>query len=63
MVVNPLSEQPTNQLSPTITQQLNMLNIRINDMMTQLNVTMKAIIDENASLKIENKNMKLKTPT
>ncbi len=34
-----------------VMQQIGMLNLRINDMMTQLNAVMKALMDENASLK------------
>lgn len=37
-----------------ITQQVGLLNLRINDMLTQLNVVIKTLIDENASLKKEN---------
>lgn len=37
-----------------------MLNLRINDMMTQLNVVMKALMDENCSLKNENADLKSK---
>jgi regulator of replication initiation timing len=44
----------------TIMQQVGMLNLRINDMMTQLNAVMKAIMDENASLKKENAELKAK---
>jgi hypothetical protein len=35
-------------------QQIGMLNLRINDMMTQLNAAMKALIEENVALKKEN---------
>ncbi len=41
-------------------QHIGMLNLRINDMMTQLNVVMKAMMDENASLKKENAELKAK---
>jgi len=41
------------EVSP-ILQQIGMLNLRINDMMTQLNAVMKVIMDENAALKKEN---------
>jgi|WetSurMetagenome_2_1015567.scaffolds.fasta_scaffold957336_2 hypothetical protein len=43
-----------------VMQQIGMLNLRINDMMTQLNVVMKAMMDENAALKTENADMKAK---
>jgi hypothetical protein len=49
----------TQEVSP-IMQQVGMLNLRINDMMTQLNVVMKALMDENASLKKENVELKAK---
>jgi regulator of replication initiation timing len=45
--------------SPII-QQIGMLNLRINDMMTQLNVVMKAMMEENAALKKENSEFKAK---
>jgi hypothetical protein len=48
-----------NEPSP-IMQQIGMLNLRINDMMTQLNVVMKALIDESDSLKQENAELKAK---
>jgi uncharacterized protein YcgI (DUF1989 family) len=35
-----------------------MLNLRINDMMTQLNVVMKTLLDENNALKKENTEFK-----
>jgi len=41
-------------------QQIGMLNLRINDMMTQLNAVMKTLIDENASLRKENADLKTK---
>ena len=41
-----------------IIQQINMLSIRINDMMTQLNAVIKMMIDENAKLKNENVELK-----
>lgn len=41
-------------------QQIGMLNLRINDMMTQLNVVMKAMMEENAELKKENADIKAK---
>ncbi len=45
--------------SPTM-QQIGMLNLRINDMMTQLNTVIKAMMDENAMLKKENADLKSK---
>lgn len=41
-----------------IMQQIGMLNLRINDMMTQLNAVMKAMMDENTALKKENTELK-----
>ncbi|MGA2387261.1 MAG: hypothetical protein ABSG33_12110 [Candidatus Bathyarchaeia archaeon] len=40
-----------------------MLNLRINDMITQLNNVMKAILDENNSLKQENAELRAKPQT
>jgi hypothetical protein len=48
-----------NELSPTI-QQIAMLNLRINDMMAQLNTVIKLMVDENATLKKENAELKMK---
>jgi regulator of replication initiation timing len=48
------------ELSPAMEQQIGMLNLRINDMMTQLNVVIKAIMEENAALKKENAELKTK---
>ncbi len=50
-------EQIQSEALPVI-QQIGMLNLRISDMMTQLNVVMKALMDENCSLKNENANLK-----
>jgi len=41
--------------------QISLLNLRINDMMTQLNAVMKALIDENQALQKENAELKIKT--
>jgi regulator of replication initiation timing len=46
--------------STPIMQQIGMLNLRINDMMTQLNVVLKTLMDENTTLKA--KNMELQCP-
>jgi regulator of replication initiation timing len=43
-----------------ITQQVGILNFRINDMMVQLNAVMKTLIDENTALKKENAELKNK---
>jgi regulator of replication initiation timing len=39
-------------------QQIGMLNLRISDMMTQLNVVLKALMEENAALRKENTDLK-----
>jgi len=49
----------TPEASP-IMQQIGMLNLRINDMMTQLNAVVKAMMEENTALKNENAEMKAK---
>jgi regulator of replication initiation timing len=59
MVVKQLVDQTPNEASPVM-QQIGMLNLRINDMMTQLNTVMKMILEENASLKKENAELKSK---
>ncbi len=43
-----------------IMKQISLLNLRINDTMSQLNIVMKALMDENASLKKENADLKSK---
>jgi len=58
-VVKKLSEQTQNAASPVM-QQIGMLNLRINDMMTQLNTVMKMMMEENAALKKENAELKAK---
>lgn len=45
------------EASPVM-QHIGMLNLRINDMMTQLNAVMKLLMEENASLKKENDELK-----
>jgi regulator of replication initiation timing len=54
-----MSQETQNQTQ----QAIGMLNLRINDMMTQLNATLKAIIEENQALKKENTELKEKTAT
>ena len=51
--------QEVPEVSPVM-QQIGMLNLRINDMMTQLNTVMKTMMDENAALKKENAALKAK---
>jgi regulator of replication initiation timing len=45
------------ETSPAM-QQIGMLNLRISDMMAQLNVVLKALMDENAALRKENADLK-----
>jgi regulator of replication initiation timing len=49
----------TAEASPVM-QQIGMLNLRINDMMTQLNAVMKTMMDENSALRRENADLKAK---
>lgn len=51
--------QAVPEASPVV-QQMGMLNLRINDMMMQLNSVMKMLIDENSILKKENADLKAK---
>lgn len=51
---NKLENKQNNQISIEIQQQIRMLNLRINDMMTQLNNTLKVLIEENLALRVEN---------
>ncbi len=58
--------ETTAQTAPeasSIVQQIGMLNLRINDMMSQLNTVMKALMDENALLRKENADLKAKQQT
>jgi regulator of replication initiation timing len=57
-----MSQETPKQYEPTppIQQQIILLNLRINDMMTQLNVVMKAMMEENQGLKKENSELKEK---
>ncbi len=41
-----------------VMQQIGMLNLRINDMMAQLNTVMKTMMEENAALQKENTDLK-----
>jgi hypothetical protein len=54
-----INQQQPEQPSPVM-QQIGMLNLRINDMMTQLNTVMKTMLDQNAALKKENADLKAK---
>ncbi len=60
-----MSQEAPKQTDPTpqTMQQISMLNLRINDVMTQLNATLKAVLEENQALKSENTELKEKTAT
>jgi hypothetical protein len=49
----------SSEASPAM-QQIGILNLRIKDMMTQLNLVLNALIEENAALKQENSVLKEK---
>jgi len=46
--------------SSPVMAQIGLLNLRINDMMTQLNTTINRMMDENTALKKENSELKTK---
>jgi hypothetical protein len=48
----------SNQEASPVMQQIGMLSLRINDMMTALNSAMKAMLEENVSLRKENSELK-----
>jgi regulator of replication initiation timing len=54
-----MTEKQTFEALPSM-QQIGMLNLRINDMMTQLNMVLKALMDENTALRQENAALKAK---
>lgn len=54
-----MSEKQVGEPS-SVMQQIGMLSLRVNDMLTQLNTVMKALMDENAALKKENADLKAK---
>jgi regulator of replication initiation timing len=57
-----MSQETQKQFESTpIMGQISLLNLRINDMMTQLNAVMKALIEENQALQKENSELKSKT--
>ena len=61
--MNKLPDNEQLNATPTtspIMPQIGLLNIRINDMMTQLNAVMKALMDENTALQKENAELKAK---
>jgi regulator of replication initiation timing len=51
MTVNTVETSP-------VMQQINMLNLRIGDMMAQLNAVLKTLMEENTTLKKENTDLK-----
>jgi hypothetical protein len=58
--VTHLSNHEIADKSSSIMQQTALLNLRINDMMAQLNAVIKALMDENATLHKENNDFKAK---
>ncbi len=52
-----LTAQTQNENS-SVMQQIGMLNLRISDMMAQLNIVMKMLMEENTTLKKENAELK-----
>ena len=52
--------QDKSMQSDSVMQLIGLLNLRINDMMMQLNVFIKTMIEENAALKKENADLKAK---
>jgi regulator of replication initiation timing len=55
-------EAQTQKIEPSqVMGQISLLNLRINDMMTQLNTVIKTLIDENQALQKENTELKNKT--
>ncbi len=51
--------QSSAEVSPVM-QQIGILNLRINDMIVQLNTVMKSMMEENNALKKENADLKKK---
>jgi regulator of replication initiation timing len=51
-------EKPQGPPSAPLMQQIGLLNLRINDMMSQLNAVLKSMIDENTALQMENAELK-----
>lgn len=54
-----MSQKPSS-LSPQIQKQIGMLNLRIEDMMTQFNTVMKTVLEENTAL--QQKILELQVP-
>lgn len=50
--------QAVPEASPVM-QHIGVLNLRINDMMSQLNTVLKTLMDENTALKTENAELKI----
>jgi hypothetical protein len=52
---NQLQQSPAQQLTPNLTPQaqeaITMLNLRVNDLLTQLNIVLNILVKENAELK------------
>jgi hypothetical protein len=58
-----MSQETQKPNETPVMQHIGMLNLRINDMMTQLNTTLKTLIEENQALKKEAATQKEKTDT
>lgn len=56
-VAKALTDWNQNEASPVM-QQIGILNLRINDMMIQLNTVIKTMLEENTALKKENAELK-----
>jgi regulator of replication initiation timing len=53
--LNPKQEKPTQtpQVSPKVAQEMQLLNLRIKDMMTQMNSVFEALVEENTALQLK----------
>ena len=55
-----MTQEPKQELPPAIQQQLGLLQLRISDMMRELNNTIKAFADSYVALQKENAELKAK---
>ncbi len=55
-----MAQEPKQELPPAIKQQLGLLQLRINDMMHELNNAIKALADGYVTLQKENAKLKAK---
>jgi regulator of replication initiation timing len=58
--VFPPSQRPSSLIQSSLRHEKLTLNLRINDMLTQLSSVMKTMMDENTALKKENADLKAK---